>query len=60
MMEKHDIAFISAKEYEIDFSKVKKINDVSAILKGLDIKVYDNYKNFDELKPFLKKKVSNQ
>jgi len=55
MMEKHDIDFISVKEYEIDFSKVKKINDVIAILKGLDIKVYDNYKNFDELKPFLKK-----
>ena len=55
MMEKHDIAFISAKEYEIDFSKIKKINDVIAILKGLDIKVYDNYTNFNELKPFLKK-----
>ena len=54
MMEKYDMAFISAKEYEIDFSKVKTIDDVIAILKGLDIKVYDNYKNFDELKPFLK------
>jgi len=54
-MEKHDIAFISAKEYEIDFSKVKKINDIIAILEGLEVKVYDNYKKFDELKPFLKK-----
>ena len=55
MIENYDIAFISAKEYELDFSKVKTIDDVIAILKGLEIKVYDNHKQFDELKQFMKK-----
>ena len=55
MIEKYGMSFIPSKEYEIDFSKVKKIDDVIAILKGLDIKVCNSYKNFDELKPFLKK-----
>ena len=55
MIEKYGLSFILAEEYEIDFSKVKTIDDVIAILKGLEIKVYDNHKQFDELKPFMKK-----
>lgn len=42
------------KEFEIDFSKIKTIEDVNGILKALDIKVYDNYTNFEKWKPFLK------
>lgn len=41
--------------YEINFDKVNSINDVIDILKCLDIKVYDNYKNFDQMKSYLKK-----
>lgn len=43
----------TAKRYEIDYSKVKTVEDVINILKGLDIMVYDNYEKFEELKPYL-------
>ena len=53
-MESEMINFYQPKEYEIDFSKVKTVEDIVEILKSLDVKVYDNYVNFDKFKPYLK------
>jgi len=53
-LEGHNIKFLSVKEYEIDFEKVRTINDIIEIMKGMNIKVYDNYGKFEKMKPFLK------
>ena len=50
----HRITLNSPKEYEIDFKKVKTVEDVLVILKAMNIKVYENYEGFETFKPFLK------
>lgn len=44
------------QRYEIDFTKVKTIEDLCRILEGLDIVFTESYAKFDILKPFSKKK----
>ena len=53
-MEVKNIVLKQPKEYEIDFTKVKTIEDVTVILKAMNIKVYDNYEEFETFKPYLK------
>lgn len=40
--------------YTIDYDKVKTLEDVITILKGLDFIIYENYPHFEELKHLLK------
>jgi hypothetical protein len=42
------IEFKSPTEYVIDFDRVKTIDDVVAVLKGLNIKYYDYEKNINK------------
>ena len=54
MNENNGIYLKQAKEYEIDYSKIKTVEDVVNIIKGFKIRVYDNYENFSELLPYIK------
>lgn len=42
------------KIYEIDFDKVKTLEDVKTILKHLNLTVHEYAETFELLKPFLK------
>lgn len=42
------------KAYKLDTSKIKTFEDLVKILKAMDVTVYDNYSNFDEIKEYLK------
>jgi hypothetical protein len=51
------LSISSPKRYKLDWSKVTSFDDVVAILRsvlGNDVTVYENYENFEKLKPLLK------
>lgn len=42
------------KQHELDIDKIQTIEDVKAVLKALDIKVYSFSEQYKKLKPYLK------
>lgn len=42
------------KWYDIDWNKVRTLEDIKTILKAFQVKVPDNHQNIKELSPFLK------
>lgn len=42
------------KQYNLDMSKIKTLDDVIKVIGALDITVSENYKHFDEIEDYLK------
>ena len=48
------LLFEPTTRYEFDFDKIKKVEDVIRIIKGLRISFTDQYPAFEELKDLIK------
>lgn len=50
------INFKPRKSYDLDVDKISNLEDIGIILRAMQLAIYEDYKNFDEIKHLLKEK----
>lgn len=50
------INFKPRKSYDLDVDKISNLEDIGIILRAMQLAVYEDYNNFDEIKHLLKEK----
>jgi len=55
-MEGKELSLKATKIYEFDFDKIKTVEDVIELLKGLQISFSENYKGIENIRHIIKEK----
>ena len=55
-MEGQELSLKATKIYEFDFDKIKTVEDVIELLKGLQITFSENYKGIESIRHIIKEK----
>lgn len=50
------INFKPRKSYDLDVDKISNLEDIGIILRAMQLVIYEDYENFDEIKHLLKEK----
>ena len=59
-MEGKELSLKATKIYEFDFNKIKTVDDVIEVLKGLQISFSENYKGIENIRHIIKEKSSDK
>ena len=59
-MKEKELELKSVKVYEFDFDKIKTVDDVIDVLKGLKISFSENYVGIEEVRHLIKEKNAEQ
>jgi len=55
-MEGKELSLKATKIYEFDFDKIKTVDDVIEVIKGLQISFSENYKGIENIRHIIKEK----